>query len=61
MVERVVAVLAAFEQRAELDGLVRLVMVHRPLVEPHEPQGEADDERDGEQGAERRPCHLGRP
>ena len=61
MVERVVAVLAAFEQRAELDGLVGLVVVHRPLVEPHEPQCEAGDEREGEQGAERRPGHLGRP
>ncbi len=34
MIVRVVAVLAALEQRAELDRLVRFVVVHRAHVEP---------------------------
>ena len=42
MVVGVVAVLAALEQRAEFDRLVRLVMVHRPHVEPGHTQREAD-------------------
>jgi hypothetical protein len=33
MIVRVVPVLAGFEQRAELDGLIGLVVVHRPPVE----------------------------
>ena len=38
VIVRVVPVFAALEQGAELDRLVRLVMVHRPGVEPGETQ-----------------------
>ena len=54
----VVAVLAALEQRAELDRLVRLVVVHRPRVEPGQPQGQPGHERDHHEGADAPSGHL---
>ena len=61
MVVGVVAVLAPLEQRAELDRLVRLVMVHRPHVEASEPQRQADGQRNRNEGARAPARHFGRP
>ena len=38
MVVRVIAIFALFEQPAELDGLVGLVVVHGAQVKPHRPE-----------------------
>ncbi len=61
MVPGIVAVVAALEERAELHGLVRLVVVHRPRVEPRDPQPEPHREREGDERAEAGARHLGRP
>ena len=61
VIVRVVAVFAALEQRAELDGLVRLVMVHRAHIEPGQAERQAGREGDRHEGAEPRACHFGRP
>jgi hypothetical protein len=58
VVLRVVPILAGFEQRAELDGLVGLVMVHGPHIRLREATRERDHQRDRHQGAERDPAHL---
>ena len=46
MVVSIVGVLAALEQRAELDRLVGLVVMHRPDVQTRQPQHEAGRQRD---------------
>ena len=58
VVVRVVPVLAGFEQRAELDRLVRLVVVHGPRVEPCEAERQACRQRERNQDAEDRLAHL---
>ena len=57
----VVAVLAAFEQRAELDRLVRLVVVHGTHIEPDQAQRQSGRQCDGHEGASARPRHFGEP
>ena len=61
VVVRVIAVFAALEQRAELDGLVRLVMVHRAHVEPGQPQRQTGRQGDRDEGAEPPARHFARP
>ena len=46
MVVSIVGVLTALEQRAELDRLVGLVVMHRPDVQPRQPQHESGGQRD---------------
>ena len=50
MVVHVISVLAVLEERAELDGLVRFVVVHRTHVEPGQPHGQAGTEGDRHEG-----------
>src|SRR4030095_455913 len=61
MIVGVVAVFAALEERAELDGLVGLVMMHWPYVEPREAKRQADGQCDHEEGAPAPAGHFGRP
>ena len=61
MVPRVVAVFAAFEQIAELDRLVRFVVVHRAHVEPGCAQRERSRHRDYDQGTGDGARHFGKP
>ena len=51
MIVGVVAVLAAFEQRAELDRLVGFVVVHRTHVEPGQAQRQPGRQGDRHEGA----------
>ena len=57
----VVAVLAALEQRAELDRLVGLVMVHRPHVEPGQAQRQPGRQCDRHEGADAGARHFAAP
>ena len=59
MVVRVVPVLAALEQRAELDRLVRFVVVHRARVESGQAKHQAGSECDRHEGAEAPARHFG--
>ena len=59
MVVGVVGVLAALEQRAELDRLVGLVVVHRPDVEAGQPQRETGRQRDGDDDRAAAPSPAG--
>ena len=61
MIAGVVAVIAEFEKRAELDGLVGFVVVHRARVEPRQPQAETGGEREPDERASERPRHFARP
>ena len=61
MIAGVVAVLAALEQVAELDRLVRFVVVHRAHVEPGGAQREPGRQRDRDEGAGAGARHFGRP
>ena len=61
MVAEVVVVLAGFEQRAELDGLVGLVVVHRPRVQAAEAQEQAGGQRNRDEGAGPPARHFARP
>ena len=61
VVVEVVPVLAVLEQRPELDGLIRLVVVHRTRVEPGEAQGQAGGDRQRDEGAGQPAAHFGRP
>ena len=61
MVVGVVAVLAALEERPELDGLVRFVVVHRARVEPGQAQCQAGGQRERHEGGRAPPGHFGRP
>ena len=58
MIVRVVPVLARFEQGAELDGLIGLVMVHGPPVQGRKTARQRDSQRRQDQAAERGPAHL---
>ena len=58
MVVRVVAVLAVLEQRAELDRLVGLVVVHRAHIEPGQAQREGGRQRNRDDRADARPRHF---
>ena len=57
----VVVVLAAFQQHAELDRLVRLVVVHGARVEPDQTQRQAGRQGDRHEGANARARHFGEP
>ena len=61
MIVRVVPVLTGFEERAELDRLVRFVVVHRTGVEPGEPEPESGRQGKRHDGAHAHARHLGRP
>jgi hypothetical protein len=61
VIVRVVAVLAALEQRAELDRLVGLIVVHRPHIQPGQAQRQPGRQRDGHEGASARARHFGEP
>ena len=61
MIVGVVAVFAAFEQRAELDRLVGLVVVHRPHVQPGQPQCQPGCECDRDESRRARARHFGEP
>src|SRR4029079_14822984 len=61
MIVVVVTVLAPFEQIAELDRLVRLVVMHRALGQPGAAQRRRRRQRDGEKGAGAGPRHLSMP
>ena len=54
--EGVVGVLTTVEQPAELDRLIGLVVVHRPLVEVDQPQRQARRQREGHD--DRRACRA---
>jgi hypothetical protein len=49
MVRGVVAVVARLEEGAELDRLVRLVVVHGPGVQPRESERQARHQRERDQ------------
>ena len=61
MILDVVAVRAAFEQRAELDRLVRFVVMHRAHVEAGCAQRERGGQRDRDDGRGAGARHFGRP
>ena len=61
MVVGVVAVLAALEQRAEFHGLIGLVVVHRPRVQPGQAQRQARGQCDCHEGRRARARHFGEP
>ena len=61
MVPGIVAVFAAFEQVAELDRLVRFVVVHRAHVEPGCAQRERGRQRDRDEGTGDGARHFGKP
>jgi hypothetical protein len=61
MVVAVVVVLAAFEQRAELDRLVRLVMVHGTHFEAGKAHRQSGGQGNRHEGADAPARHLGRP
>ena len=61
MVVSVVAVLAAFEERAELKRLVRFVVVHRLKIEPGDTQGESGCQGNHDKGGRARARHFGEP
>ena len=54
----VVPVLAGLEQDAELDGLVGLVMVHRPQAKPCQAKRQRERQRRQHQAAEDAPAHV---
>ena len=56
MVVSIVGVLTALEQRAELDRLVGLVVMHGPDVQTRQPQHEAGRQRDRDD--ENRACRA---
>ncbi len=58
MIEGVVAVVAAFEQGAELDRLVRFVVVHGPCIELHHAQRDAGRQGQRQERAEAHARHL---
>jgi hypothetical protein len=60
MVVGVVAVLAALEQRAELDRLVGFVVVHRAHVEPGQAEREGGRQRSRHDRADACPRHFPR-
>jgi hypothetical protein len=62
VVLRVEPVVAAFEQGAELDGLVGLVGVHGPQIEADGAEGDGAEDGAEDQSPEGRLGHLaGRP
>ena len=63
MVVSIVSVLTALEQRAELDRLVGLVVMHGPDVQTRQPQHEAcrKRDRDDENRGRRAAGHFGEP
>ena len=61
VVVSVVAVLAAFEERAELDRLVGFVVVHRLKIEPGDTQRQPGRECNHDEGARARTRHFGEP
>ena len=57
----VVTILAALEQVAELDRLVRLVVVHRAHVQPGTAQRERGRQRNRNEGTGAGARHFGKP